>query len=345
MIKIRFLLPLLALTLLTGCASSPQGAKDLSATGVNAANALADYYDQLADYALDITELTAVNTGLMGLLDKPQGEKIVDDTNTGYESIAQAFRRRAAMARSLATLYASINNLAAYDARGAVGGAASNLSDAVTSLPPVKGQLDADPKALIGMIAGDLAALKQAADLRKASDLTASVLDHVADFVQAEHGGGGRADLYGEVVSLRASLAGQVTGRLITKKYVDPTAVMKGFGDEYQIPWDGQIPDGDESTRRAAAAVASAQTRRQAALTAAAGDTVVQALRALAAQHKAFAQSGQFNPADAAALTQRAQAYIAEIEKLKKEARDTRAARREDERNKKLATTKPANPG
>jgi hypothetical protein len=347
------LAPLLALTLfVTGCASSQQGGKDLSAAGVKAANGLAEYYDQLADYSLDITELTAVNTGLTDLLKprpagqgQPAGEKIINETNAGYERIAQAFRRRAAMARNLATLYASIGNLAAYDARGAVGGAAKGLSDAVTSLPPVKGKIDADPGSLVSMIAGDVASLKQTSDLKHASELTGDLLNHVADFVQSERGGGGGTDLYNEVISLRASLAGDLAGNLIAKHYVNATAVMRAMGDEYQIPWDGQIPDTDESTRAASGAVAAAQARRQAALTTTAGNDILQALRALAAQHKAFAQTGQFNPADAQALAQRAQAYIDEIEKLKKEARDTRAARREEERQKKSAATKPAGPG
>lgn len=380
---LRLLLtPFLAL-FLTGCPASTQGGKDLSAAGVNAANGLADYYDQLADYALDVPELDAVNTGLMTLLAGPnraQGERKIKDTTEGYTRIADALRRRAAMARNLAALYASIGSLAAYDARAAVGGAAENLSKSVTALPAVSEKLDANPSNLVNLIAGDVAALKQAGDLRKASDLTANVLERVVQFVQEERGGGGgegadaasviqdpidasapapaapttapatpptatpsaKVDLYAQVINRRASLLGQVSQRLINKGYVDGAAVLKGVGDDYQLPWDGRVKDDDKSTAAAAGVIAAAQARRQAALTTAAGNDVVQALRLLVAQHRNFAQTGAFDPANAQALVQRAQVYIDEIEKLKKEARETRAVRREEER-KKNAATKPSN--
>jgi hypothetical protein len=186
------------------------------------------------------------------------------------------------------------------------------------------------------MIAGDLIALKQSADIRAASQATAKVLDGVADLLDAERGGAtGKNDVYHSIILRRAELAGSLTKNLVKNGYVDSTAVMKNVADQYQIPWDGQIKPDDAATRAAAASIAAFQTRRDGALTLAAGDDLARALRALAAQHRQFAQGGPFNPADANALAQRAQAYIDEVEKIKKEARDTRAARREQEKTDK----------
>jgi hypothetical protein len=330
---------ILALALCTagGCAStSQQGGKDLSAAGVKTANGLADFYDQLAGYCIDTAELDTLNFGFQALLNDPEGRAADARNHEAYESLAQAFNRRAAMARGLAALYASVGNLAAVDARGKVGAAAGDLSGAVTDLPALTGKLDFDPKAITTMIAGDLIALKQSADIRTASQATAKVLDGVADLLDAERGGAsGKNDVYHSIILRRAELSGSLTKNLVKSGYVDSTAVMKTIADQYQIPWDGQIKPDDAATRAAAANIAAFQTRRDGALSLAAADDLARALRALAAQHRQFAQGGPFNPADANALAQRAQAYIDEVEKIKKEARDTRAARREQEKTDK----------
>jgi hypothetical protein len=320
-----------------GCAStSQQGGKDLSAAGVKTVNGLAEFYDQLAGYCIDTADLDTLNFGFQGLLNEAEGRTADAKNHETYEQLAQAFHRRAAMARGLAALYASVGNIAAFDARGTVGAAAGNLSAAVTDLPALKGKLDFDPKDITTMIAGDLIALKQSADIRTASQTTAKVLDGVADLLDAERGGAtGKNDVYHSIILRRAELAGYLTKNLVKSGYVDATAVMKNVADEYQIPWDGQIKPDDAATRAAAANIAAFQTRRDGALTIAAGDDLARALRALAAQHRQFAQSGQFNPADAQALAERAQAYIDEVEKIKKEARETRAARREQEKKDK----------
>jgi hypothetical protein len=203
---------ILALALCTagGCAStSQQGGKDLSAAGVKTANGLADFYDQLAGYCIDTAELDTLNFGFQALLNDPEGRAADARNHEAYESLAQAFNRRAAMARSLATLYGSLGNLAAFDARGKVGAAAGDLSGALTDLPALTGKLDFDPKAITTIIAGDLVALKQSADIRAASQATAKVLDGVADLLDAERGGAtGKNDVYHSIILRRAELAG-----------------------------------------------------------------------------------------------------------------------------------------
>jgi hypothetical protein len=337
------------LSALLGCSatSAPKAGRDLSAAGVTTANALAQFYDKLAADCVDTAEL---DTLLLGMNLDTLAASIQDpaerartqqamhaealQTERQYESYAQAFRARAATARKLADLYTSLGNLSAYDASGKTGAAAANLSTTVAGLPGFQGRINFDPAPLTEMIAADLMSLKQAKDIHEASAITARVLEGVARLFDAESGGSARVpgpttgpssrpaggdDLYGSIITRRSELAGEVAAKLIKRGYVDPSGVMKQLADSFGIPWNGQVKPDDKQTLGAAAQIQAFELRRQGALADAAETDISQALRALAQQHDRFARTGAFDPSQAQVFAQRAQAYIDEIESVRRQ--------------------------
>jgi hypothetical protein len=340
------------LTLL-GCSATtaPKAGQDLSTAGVTTANALARFYDKLADDCIDISELDA----MVLTMDLGSGADVraeIDQTTNDYERYAGALRARAAAARQLASLYTALGNLSSSGITSRTGDAAAELSATVADLPAFKGQIDFDPAPLTKLIAEDLMSLKQAADIRAASGTAGQALLRIADLFDSERGvlvvsataqpttrpaattaaitrssrsrlvatsDAAKNNVYRSVITRRSELAGQLASRLIDRGYVDPSGVMKQLAETYGIPWDGRIKPDDSATLAAAADVQAFELARQGELAAAAAVDLSAALRALANQHARFQQTGAFDPSQAQALAERAQAYIDEVENIRKQ--------------------------
>jgi hypothetical protein len=289
-----------SLVLSSGCGDRA-GAADLANAGATTANALASYYNSLAQDSIDSWEMEAFYDSIQGIPFDQNSQKL-------YQDRIDALNHRAQMATDLASLYGALTQLSSYDASGQVSGAADRLSKQLTSIPVLSGS-GVNPASLIGSVAGDLADWKQSKDLRKGSRIIAEALEKIERLFQSE------AKLYKSIARERGLSVANVLEYMIQNKMVTTTPLLQQVPQSLGLTLT-TIPT-DDKTTNGVIQLARVRLQRLALLSASAADTTDQSLLLLVQNHKDFQNKKQLSLNQVLTGLQKVQVYLDEISQLR----------------------------
>jgi hypothetical protein len=291
----------LALLTLCSCGNQAEGSA-LATAGSSAATTLANYYNSLVQDIVDTWEMEA-------FYDSLQGIPFSNESQKNYQDRINSLNHRAQMAADLGSIYGALSKLSSYDTTQ-VGDAASRLSQQVTQIPAIAGS-GIDPSKIVGMIASDLASWVQSRDLKKGSVVIIKVLESVEMLFRSE------SRMYESIALDRGSIASRVIDYMIQKNMVSTTPLLESIPQTLGLTLTS-VPS-DEQTTKAVIQLANVRARRVALLSAAAANTMDQALLALIRSHQDFQNKKLLTLANVLGGLQRAQSYLDEISKLKAE--------------------------
>jgi hypothetical protein len=289
-----------SLVLSSGCGDRA-GAADLANVGATTANALASYYNSLAQDSIDSWEMEAFYDSIQGIPFDQNSQKL-------YQDRIDALNHRAQMATDLASLYGALTQLSSYDASGQVSGAADRLSKQLTSIPVLSGS-GVNPASLIGSVAGDLADWKQSKDLRKGSRIISETLEKIEKLFQSE------AKLYKSIARERGLSVANVIEYMIQNKMVTTTPLLQQVPQSLGLTLT-TIPT-DDKTTNGVIQLARVRLLRLALLSASAADTTDQSLLLLIRNHNDFQNKKQLSLSQVLTGLQKVQVYLDEISQLR----------------------------
>lgn len=302
------LLILLLLVWFPGCARNQAGGQSLATTGAAAADTLAEYYDGLIQDTLDVWDLEAFIAAL-------RQASFTEDQQKKLQVQVTALGQRAAMARRLAAVYASLGQLSTYDASGEVQKAAKDLSQSIVKLTPIStAQGSPDPSDIFGAIAGDLAAWQQSREIEKNAARLGRATKRVAALFDAE------LPVYTSIPEERGNKAASVTEHLIRNGYVSPLPLVRDVPATIGLTVATTKPV-DQATLDALIPVAGVRMHRAAFNSASAAGNISSSMDSLVDNHATLKAGDGVDLDRAAAAIARAQFYLDEIVKFRKAAK------------------------
>jgi hypothetical protein len=165
-----------AFILLTACGEEQrQQAKNLVKQGTTTSEALAAFYDKLADEREVHLRLSAFENSV--------GGPIVPPAPAAYQEQIDGLRARAKMARKLEAVYSSLGNLIDYDAAGEISGASLDLKHAIEDVAKRKlsipGLPGVDPDAILKRAVTEIANWYQLRQFDKNAPKAEVILDSI----------------------------------------------------------------------------------------------------------------------------------------------------------------------
>lgn len=295
----------LALAGLTGCGNRKAG-EELAKAGIAAADTLATYYDSLVQDTVDIWEMEAFLASIRGVSFDEKAQEALQDQ-------IEALQHRARLARTLAGTYSALKSLSSYDASGEVKGAAAKLAEEVKAIP-VLSKSNVNPSDIIGSLAGDIAAWQQSKDIRKGAKLISDTLGKLKQLYDKEIGA------YKSIASERGNKVTGVITHLLDNKLLVGVPLPQKALESLGLAWAPQKKwIEDDKTIKAVIEVAKARTQRIAFLSSDAADSVAMSISLLIRNHDDFQNKKGLTPSEILAAIQKAQSYIDEISRLRKE--------------------------
>lgn len=289
---------------LAGCDNRATGTK-LADAGIGGSEKIAQYYENLAEDAVDIMELEAFRDGISG------GGIFQEADKSRLEKTIEAMRGRAKMARQLEQTYRSLRELSDYDAGGAVKESASALADAIKGLPGLPGS-SVIPSAIIGEVGRDIAAWKQSRDIRRGAELLLLTHVKIKELMDKE------LDAYKSISEERFNKAGTTIETLISKEMVASLPLIKKVPESLGLKLvDEGKPVKDLITQKGLIEVAKVRFYRQYLASASLGDTTLTVLMDLIEAHRSFEKERGRGIGRALASIARAQVYIDQIQQLR----------------------------
>lgn len=307
-ISIFFLVLTFLLLMTTSCDKREEG-KKLAETGISTSEKLAEYYDSLAQDAVDIMEFESY---LAVVRDTPISGGARDD----MEKTIIALRARARMARRLGATYGSLKDLTSYDAGGAVKESATNLADAIKGLPGLPGSA-VIPSEIIGMVAEDITRWKQSKDIKRGVTLLLLTLDKTKELMTKELGA------YESIAEERRNKAGNLIELLIQDEKVTSLSLLQKVPNALNLKLiDADKPVKEPNRKLALIAVAKMQFYRQSIASVSAGSASISTLESLIDSHRNFGKERGSGISRIAAGIERIQVYLDEIKKLREAAQE-----------------------
>ncbi len=286
-----------------GCVDRATGDR-LVESGKTAARTLAKYYDSLAQDTIDIWEMEAFNASLRGLPFDENQQKLLQEQ-------IEAINHRVLLANRLASAYDALQQLSSYDASAEVKGAAQKLSQVINAIP-VLPKSNVIPSAIMGSMAGDIAAWQQSQDINKASRLMTEVLERILKLFDSE------MDAYKSIARERGNKVGIVIEYLIQKKMVVTWPLLEKSTEALGLSWaSGKKPLEDEQTIKAMIELLRVRINRLALLSANAADSTSQSMALLIANHKNLQNNKALSLNEMLAPIQKAESYLDEMAKLR----------------------------
>lgn len=305
----------ISLSFLTVACDNREEGKKLADAGITSGEKIAEFYDSLAQDAVDTIEFESY-------LSIENGTPINESARNNFEETIIAIRKRGQMARRLASSYRSLKDLASYDAGGAVKESATNLADSLKGLPILPGS-SVIPSNIIGMLAEDIMDWKHSGDIRKGSKLLLLTLVKIKELMEKEK------EAYESISEERGNKAGRIIESLIKRERVTSLPLLQKVPKSLNL----QLIKADEpikckndnseedklcqNFKDSLAEIAKVQFYRLSIASSGAASSALITLDGLIESHNSFGKEKGRGISQALAGIERLQAYLDEIKKLR----------------------------
>lgn len=313
-IAVFFLLIVSVSALIVGCDNREEG-KRLAESGIASGEKIAEFYDSLAQDAVDTIEFESY-------LSIETGTPINEKAKADFEETIIAIRKRGQMMQRLASSYRTFKDLASYDAGGAVKESATNLAESIKGLPGLPGS-NVIPSNIIGMVAEDITNWKQSGDIKKGAKLLVLTLVKIRELMEKEK------EAYESISQERGNKAGRIIESLITNERVTSLPLLQKVPKSLSL----QLIKSDEPVKckndnseadkpcqnfkSALAEVAKSQFYRLSIASSGAAGSALTLLDALIESHNSFGKEKGRGISQVLAGIERVQAYLDEIKKIR----------------------------
>lgn len=300
----------LALLLATAGCKDPQQFAAVAATGAQAAGALRDYYENLADDIETTLELEAFLSSLRGVSFDDAERQLLEQQIAALDSRSKAADR-------LASAYSALGTLSGTDAPAVAATAGQNLATAIEGV--VRMPNGVDPAPLVGTVVEDITAAIESRELGMANRALLSALAATQQLFSQERA------LYDGIVEERTNKIAAVEDTLLAARILDPTPLLQRLATLTGLPLAAGAQPTDD-LRQALAALGVARTRRMGALSAAAAASLEASLLAQIQAQTALGERRAPSLSQVSAALARTETFLDQIAALKQEETAARAA-------------------
>ena len=289
---------------LFSCADRQQGAA-LADAGVKASASLSDFYGSLIADVNESTELEAYEGSLRGTPVSEAELKVLNQTAT-------ALRARQEVSVAMKSAYTSLKNLSSYDAAGELKKAAASLATSVEGLPMLPAS-HVDPSALIGDVAGEIAAAKQNHDIVRAAKILQKEIAAIDKLFRSEE------PQYQSTIAERGNKVIVVADGLVDLGYLGTAALLEEVPTTLGLEWTGPKEMPGNTTHEAVKQLMHTRVIRFNNAALAATQAEAQVLAQLRQTQSALiAKESTVNMDDISMWIAKANAYLDDIQKLRK---------------------------